>query len=56
MPRKGRRYLGKLATPIIWHAGPTFEGFVSEKRVKEFWKKHDRHEREMKETVNKQIA
>ena len=56
MPRKGRRYLGKLATPIIWHASPTFEGFVSEKRVKEFWKKHDRHQREMKESVNKQIA
>jgi hypothetical protein len=51
-----RRYLGKLATPIIWHAGPTFEGFVSQERVREFWKKHDLHQREEKESVNKQIA
>src|SRR5262249_17022527 len=46
-----RRYLGKLATPIIWHAGPTFEGFVSQERVREFWKKHDLHQREEEASV-----
>ena len=56
MPRKRRRYLGKLATPIIWHAGPTFEGFVSQERVREFWTKHDLHHREEEASVNKQIA
>jgi hypothetical protein len=56
MPRKRRQYSGKLAKPIVWDAPPTFEGFVSEKRVKEFWKKYNRHQRKMKDRVDKQIA
>jgi hypothetical protein len=56
MLHKRRQYSGKLAKPIVWVASPTFEGFVSEKRVKEFWKKYNRHQRKMKDRVDKQIA
>ena len=56
MPRKLRRYSGKLATPIIWDAPPTFEGFVSDERVKGYWKRYNRHQRRVKESVNKQIS
>jgi hypothetical protein len=56
MPRKRRQYSGKLAKPIVCDAPPTFEGFVSEKRVKEFWKKYNRHQRKVKDSVDKQIA
>jgi hypothetical protein len=56
MPAKRRQYSGKLATPIIWDVSPTFEGLVSDERVKEFWKRHNRHQRKVKQRVNKQIS
>jgi hypothetical protein len=56
MPRKRRQYSGKLAKPIVWDAPPTFEGFVSEKRVNDFCKKYNRHQRKVRDRVDKQTA
>jgi hypothetical protein len=41
-----RRYTGELVTPISLAALPTFEGAVTDKRVKRFWESHRQHQQE----------
>jgi hypothetical protein len=52
---KRRGYTGTLATPIVRAAPPTFEGAVTEKRVKEFWRKYEQHESKAERRVKRQI-
>jgi hypothetical protein len=51
MPRKQRRYVSELANPIVWPALPTFEGAVTAKRVKEFWGRWKRDQRDAERNV-----
>jgi hypothetical protein len=55
MGSKKRRYTGELARPVIRPAPPTFEGAVTPKRVKEFWRRHKHHERDAKCRVEEEL-
>jgi hypothetical protein len=46
MRAKRRRYAGELATPIMSPAPPTFEGAVTDERVKQFWEARQQHQQE----------
>jgi hypothetical protein len=46
MGAKKRRYSGELATPIVLPAPPTFEGAVTDERVRQFWELHGQHQQE----------
>jgi len=56
MASKPRRYTGELATPIVLPAPPTFWGAVTDKRVKEFWRDHERHLLKTKQNLEQKLT
>ncbi len=55
MASKRRRYSGELATPIVHPASLTFEGAVTDERVRKFWRKWKRHQREAEQQVTQKL-
>jgi hypothetical protein len=55
VPRRQRRYVGELATPIVRPAPPTFEGAVTAKRAKEFWDRWKRRQRDAERNVSQKL-
>jgi hypothetical protein len=54
-PRRGRRYTGKLASPIRISAPPTFSGAVTAERLEKFRREHAKHQRKTAAAVRRQI-
>jgi hypothetical protein len=55
MRAKRRSYTGELATPIVAPAPPTFEGAVTDERVRQFWESRQLHQQEVAEQANRKL-
>jgi hypothetical protein len=54
-PRRGRRYTGKLASPIRISAPPTFSGAVTSERLEKFRKEDAKYQKNTEAAVRRQI-
>ncbi len=56
MAVKKHRYKGELATSIVWSAAPTFEGAVTDRRVKAFRDACMRHRQDAERHVEQELS
>ena len=56
MPAKRRRSHGELAAPIVLAAPASFEGAATPKRVENYWREYEKHQRKTERLIKQQLS
>ena len=56
MPAKRRRYHGELAAPIVLAAPASFEGAATPKRVENYWREYEKHQRKTERLIKQRLS